>query len=200
MRIIFGGSFDPVHIGHIILARDILEYFKAKEVIFVPTYQAPLKNKHSASPEDRLNMLKIAIENETKFKVEDFEIRRKGISYTVYTLRYLKEKYREELYLLLGSDSFLKFHLWKESEEILKLAKIIIAEREGKLDEVREYIKRNFPHLVEGKDVFPVKIRRLDISSTEIRNRLAEGKSVYCLVPEKVEEYIKEKGLYRKVK
>ena len=198
MRIIFGGSFDPVHIGHIILARDVCEYFNAEEVIFVPTYQAPLKNKHSASPQDRLNMLRLALEKEEKFTVEDYEIRKGGISYTVYTLRYLKEKYKEELYLLLGSDSFLKFHLWKEPHEILKLSKIIVVEREGKLEKVREYVKEYFPNLKENRDIFLLNIRRIDISSTEIRKRIREGKSIYCLVPESVERYIKEKGLYLK--
>ncbi|GAB6066494.1 nicotinate (nicotinamide) nucleotide adenylyltransferase [Aquifex pyrophilus] len=197
MRIVFGGSFDPVHIGHIILARDILERFKAKEVIFVPTYQAPLKGRHRASPEDRLNMLKIALRREEKFRVEDYEIRRGGVSYTVYTLRYLKEKLKEELYLLLGSDSFLKFHLWKEPEEILKLAKIIVVEREGKLEEVRRYVKEMFPNLEENRDIFLVKTRRIDISSTEIRERVSKGLSIYCMVPEGVEEYIRERGLYR---
>ncbi|AAC06417.1 nicotinate (nicotinamide) nucleotide adenylyltransferase [Aquifex aeolicus] len=168
MRIVFGGSFDPVHVGHIILARDVCEHFNAKEVIFVPTYQAPLKEKHKASAQDRLNMLKLALEREEKFTIEDYEIRRKGISYTVYTLKYLKEKYGgEELYLLLGSDSFLKFHKWKEPREILKLAKIIVVEREGMLEKVKEYIKEYFPELRKNEDIFFYKGRRIDISSTE---------------------------------
>ncbi|RUM31581.1 MAG: nicotinate (nicotinamide) nucleotide adenylyltransferase [Aquifex sp.] len=197
MRIIFGGSFDPVHIGHIILARDVFEHFKAKEVVFVPTYQAPLKEKHRASAEDRLNMLRLALEKEPHFTVEDYEIRRKGISYTVYTLRYLKEKYKgDELFLLLGSDSFLKFHMWKNPNEILKLAKIIVVERQGMLEEVKRYTREYFPQLKEGKNIFFFKSRRIDISSTEIRKRISEGKSVYCMVPEKVEEYIRERGLY----
>ncbi|NPA32300.1 MAG: nicotinate (nicotinamide) nucleotide adenylyltransferase, partial [Aquificae bacterium] len=126
MRIIFGGSFDPVHCGHIILARDALEELRAKEVIFVPTYRAPLKAPHSASPEDRLSMLCLALKPEPYFRVDDYEIRRGGISYTVYTLEYMRKKYGDELYLLLGSDSFLRFHLWKEPERILKLAKLIV--------------------------------------------------------------------------
>jgi len=199
MRIVFGGSFDPVHIGHIILARDVLEHFKAREVIFVPTYQAPLKEKHRASAQDRLNMLKLALEKEKCFTIEDYEIKKKGISYTVYTLRYLKEKYKgEELYLLLGSDSFLKFHKWKEPQEILKLSKIIVVEREGMLQKVKDYVKEYFPQLKEDRDIFFFKGRRIDISSTEIRKRISERKSVYCMVPEKVEEYIRERGLYVK--
>ncbi len=98
---------------------------------------------------------------------------------------------------MLGSDSFLKFHLWKEPEEILKLAKIIVVEREGKLDEVRKYIKEKFPHIQENRDVFLVRTRRIDISSTEIRHRISKGLSVYCMVPDGVEEYIRKRGLYR---
>lgn len=196
MKVIFGGSFDPVHIGHIILARDAKEHLGAEEVIFIPTAQAPLKGKHRASAEDRLTMLKLALDREEGYSIEDFEIKRGGISYTVFTLEYLREKYRgEELLLLLGSDSFLRFHLWKEPNRILDLVKIVVVDREGKLPEVKEYIEEKFS---EYKDrVLFLPSRRIDISSTEIRKRIKEGKSIYCMVPEKVEKYIKEKGLYR---
>ncbi len=196
MKIVFGGSFDPVHIGHIILTRDIKEILGAREVIFVPTAQAPLKDKHRASPNDRLNMLKLALEGEEGFTLEDYEIKRGGISYTVFTLEYLTEKHKgEELYLLLGSDSFLRFHLWKEPIKILRMVKIVVVDREGKLKEVEKYINDKFR---EYKDrILLLKTRRVDISSTEIRERIRQGKSIYCLVPEKVEKYIKERGLYR---
>ena len=196
MKIVFGGSFDPIHIGHIILARDIKERLKADKVIFVPTAQAPLKGKHRASMEDRLNMLRLALEKEKDFIIEDYEIKRGGISYTVFTLEYLKKKYEgEELYLLLGSDSFLRFHLWKEPEKILKMVRIVIVDREGKLKEVEEYINERFKAFKDK--VTLLHSRRIDISSTEIRRRIKEGKSIYCLVPESVEEYIRKRGLYK---
>lgn len=195
MKIVFGGSFDPVHIGHIILARDIKETLGAREVIFVPTSQAPLKDKHRASPEDRLNMLKLALEGEEDFSIEDYEIKRGGISYTVFTLEYLTEKHKgEELYLLLGSDSFLRFHMWREPERILRMVKIVVVDREGKLKEVEKYINDRFRDYRDR--ILLLKTRRIDISSTEVRQRIREGKSIYCLVPEKVERYIRERGLY----
>ena len=197
MKIVFGGSFDPVHIGHIILARDIKEQLGADEVIFVPTAQAPLKERHRASAEDRLKMLQLALDKEENFIIEDYEIKRGGISYTVFTLEYLKKKYEgEELYLLLGSDSFLRFHMWKEPLRILQLAKIVVVDREGKLKDVEEYIEERFKTFKER--IILLSSRRIDVSSTEIRRRVREGKSIYCLVPEKVEEYIREKGLYKR--
>ena len=197
MKIIFGGSFDPVHIGHIILARDIRERLNAQEVIFVPTAQAPLKGKHRASASDRLNMLKLALEKEKYFTIEDYEIKRGGISYTVYTVEYLKQKYKdEELFLLLGSDSFLRFHMWKDPYKILEMVKLIVVDREGKLNEAKEYIEKRFKSFKERILLFS--IRRIDISSTEIRKRVKEGKSIYCMVPEKVEEYIRERKLYER--
>ncbi len=198
MRILFGGSFDPVHVGHILLARDVKEKMGAKEVIFMPAYRAPLKEGHNAPPEDRLNMLRLALKREEGFRVDDYEIKRKGTSYTVYTLRYLRKRFGdEELYVLLGSDSFLRFHLWKEPHEILRLARIIVVEREGKLGSVKEYLREHFPGVRIGEEVILLRTRRVDISSTEIRKRVKEGRSIYCMVPEEVERYIRERGLYR---
>jgi len=197
MFVLFGGSFDPVHIGHIVIARDVKEELGAEEVIFVPAYRAPLKEGHGASPEDRLNMLKLAVEGEEGFSIEDYELRRGGISYTVDTLEYLYPKLREKPYLVLGADSVLKLHLWKEPERVLELSKLVVVDREGRLDEVVEYLRENFPQLKEGRNLFPVSVRRVDISATEIRKRVREGKSIYCLVPDRVREYIERRELYR---
>jgi nicotinate-nucleotide adenylyltransferase len=197
MFVVFGGSFDPVHIGHIVIARDVREKLGAERVLFVPAYQAPLKEGHRASAEDRLNMLRLALEGEEGFSVEDYELRRKGVSYTVHTLEYLRKKLGEKPYLLLGADSVLKFHLWKEPERILELANLIVVDRGGKLKEVKEYLSEKFPQLSEGDNLITLSVRRIDLSATEIRERLRKGKSIYCLVPDRVRRYIEERSLYR---
>jgi len=197
MLVLFGGSFDPVHIGHILIARDVKEGLGAEKVIFIPAYHAPLKEGHRATPEDRLEMLRLALEGEEGFEIEDYEVRKGGISYTVETLEYLVPRLGERPYLLLGADSVLKFHLWRKPERILELANLVIVDRMGKADKVRDYLKERFSNLKENKDFMLLKIRRIDISATEIRNRVREGKSIYCMVPDRVREYIDKKGLYR---
>ncbi len=197
MLILFGGSFDPVHIGHILIARDVKENLKAEKVIFIPAYHAPLKEGHRASPGDRLRMLEIALEGEEGFEIEDYELRRGGVSYTVHTLEYLVPKLGEKPYLLLGTDSALKLHLWKEPERILELANLIVVDRMGEFGKTRNYLKERFPQLKEGKNLIFLRVRRIDISATEIRERIGEGKSIYCMVPEGVRRYIEEKNLYR---
>ena len=196
MILLFGGSFDPIHIGHILVARDVKEKLGAKKVVFIPAYRAPLKETHSAPPEDRLRMIEIAIENEEGFEVEDYEIRRGGISYTVHTLEYLKDKISGRPGFLIGADSMLRFHLWRDPERIVEMADIVVVDREGLVSKVRDYVKTRFPMLKEGKNLFFVNTRRIDVSATEIRRRIREGLSIYCLVPGPVEEYIRERGLY----
>ena len=197
MFVLFGGSFDPVHIGHLIIARDVRERLNARKVVFVPAYHAPLKERHRASPEDRMNMLRLAVGEEEGFEIEDYEIRKGGISYTVETLEYLVPKLGEKPFLVLGADSILKLHLWREPERVIELTNMVVVDREGKLGEVRDYIRERFPQLVEGDNLVLLSVRRIDVSATEIRRRVKEGKSIYCLVPDKVRKYIEERGLYR---
>ncbi len=197
MIVLFGGSFDPVHIGHIVVARDVREKLGAEKVVFIPACRTPLKETHSASPEDRLNMVRLAVEDRDGFEVEDYEVKKGGVSYTVETLEYLKDRLPGRPAFLLGADSMLRFHLWKEPERVLDMADLIVVDREGLLEKVRDYIRSRFPMLKEGKNLFFVKTRRVDVSATEIRRRVREGLSIYCLVPEPVERYILERGLYR---
>ncbi|RMG99695.1 MAG: nicotinate (nicotinamide) nucleotide adenylyltransferase [Aquificota bacterium] len=197
MILFFGGSFDPVHVGHLIVARDVLEGLGALKVVFVPAYQAPLKEPHRASPQDRLNMLRLALQGQEGFEVSTVEIQRGGISYTVDTARELYKSLKERPTFLVGADSFLSLHMWKEPVELLKLARFVVIDREGKQKEVLSYVKERFPWLKEGEDYTLLSVRRIDVSSTEIRRRLAQGKSVRWLLPEKVEDYILQRGLYR---
>ncbi len=197
MKLFFGGSFDPVHLGHLIVARDVLEILNFEKVVFLPAYQAPLKEPHKASPEDRFNMVSVAIRDFQGFEVSRIEIERGGISYTVDTARELYKSLGEKPYFLVGADSFLSLHLWKEPYELVSIARFVVVDREGRWEELKGYVKGHFPKLKEGEDFHFVPVRRVDVSSTEIRERVKEGKSIRWLVPEKVEEYILSKGLYR---
>ncbi len=192
----FGGSFDPVHNGHLILAEDVRELFKFERIIFIPAYVSPLKRTHYAEPADRIFMLERSIFGLKHFDIDRWEVDKGGISYTADTIEYLWRKYNQKPYLLLGADSLLNFKRWKDPDRVLKRSFIICMEREGKLKEVRNYLKENFPYFREGKDYFLVNTRRIDISSTEIRKRVKSGRSIRGMVPYEVEIYIKEKGIY----
>ncbi len=196
MKLFFGGSFDPIHIGHLIVARDVLEALGFEKVFFLPAHQAPLKEPHKASAEDRYNMVSLAIESFQGFEINKMEIERGGVSYTVDTARELYKSLGEKPYFLVGADSFLSLHLWKNPNELISLARFVVIDREGKWQEVKSYIKEHFSKLREEKDFHFVSVRRVDISSTEIRERVKKGKSIKWLVPEKVEEYILARGLY----
>jgi nicotinate-nucleotide adenylyltransferase len=185
---ILGGSFNPIHIGHLILANTVCEEFNLDKIIFVPCYIQPLKsNKDFASAEDRLAMIKLAIQNNPKFELSDIEIKRKGKSYTVDTLKYFKQKY-DDLYFVIGADNIKDFHRWKEPDTILKLAKLIVTNRGG--------IEQKIPKRLRGKKIFVCKIPDIEISSTLIRNNTRSNKSIKYLVPEKVEKYIIKNKLY----
>ncbi len=197
MRVFFGGSFDPVHLGHLLVARDLMEELGIKELVFLPASQSPLKEPHKASPEDRLEMLRLATQGLEGFSISTVELKRKGISYTVDTARTLIQELGERPTFLMGADSALTLHLWKEPDELIKIAKFIVIDRASKGNEVKTYLKERFPQLKKGEDYIIVSIRRVDISSTEVRQRVKEGRSIKWLVPQEVEEYILSKGLYR---
>ncbi|ADY72782.1 nicotinate-nucleotide adenylyltransferase [Desulfurobacterium thermolithotrophum DSM 11699] len=206
MKALFGGSFNPVHIGHLIVARDILETFGFEEIIFVPAYLQPLKDKLFLPPELRLELLRISIEEEKGFSIWDYEIRKKGISYTVDTLREFWKIYKEKPIFIIGEDSFESFHLWKEPTEILKLAKIIVVKRPRYKIDVDKIAKKigysiKFSEVDKEKsvdsnvlndiDILIYNGRLVEISSTEIRNRLKSNKSIRYLLPDKAEKSLR---------
>ncbi|MFN3871078.1 MAG: nicotinate (nicotinamide) nucleotide adenylyltransferase [Aquificaceae bacterium] len=197
MELFFGGSFDPVHIGHLLIARDVKEAMGFEKVLFVPAFQAPLKDPHLASPEDRFNMLEVALRGLEGYEVSRLEIERGGISYTVDTVKHVYKNYGYKPFFLVGADSFLSLHLWKDPLELISLARFVVVDRENKGKRLKNYIKENFPMLKEEKDFFLIPVRRIDISSTEIRERVKRGKSIRWMVPEGVEEYIRTKSLYK---
>ncbi|MFZ9932744.1 MAG: nicotinate-nucleotide adenylyltransferase [Chthoniobacterales bacterium] len=180
---ILGGSFDPIHHGHLILARAALEQLALDRVLFIPAALSPHKTQTKpATAQDRLAMLQLAIEREPDFESCDLELHRPPPSYTVHTLRNLREKYPDdELILLIGADNVAGFDTWLDPDEILRLARIAVLDRAGAA------ITRDWP----------VVRRLIDISSTGIRARAAEGRSIRYLTPAGVCDYIAAHGLYR---
>ncbi|HQQ06656.1 MAG TPA: nicotinate-nucleotide adenylyltransferase [Candidatus Omnitrophota bacterium] len=184
---ILGGTFNPVHIGHLILAEEIREKLRLDRVVFVPTYIPPHKaSKNIAPAADRYAMIKAAIRANPCFDVSDVEIRRKGASYTIDTLRELKERYpRDEMYFITGSDLLNYLDKWKDLKHVIALVKFVVATRPGyPLEDIPSYIKT-------------VAIRAVDVSAYEIRQCVKKGLSFRYLVPDPVFAYINKRKLYR---
>lgn len=186
---IFGGTFDPIHNGHLITAQSVKEIRNLEKIIFIPAFISP--HKQDADPsraKHRLNMLELAIEDIPFFECSDFEIKQHTISYTIDTLREFK-KYYDKIDLIIGYDNIFQFHTWKEPDEILKLANVVVLKRKSShpLDFVDKYVEAaNF-----------VQTRGIEISATDIRNRVHNGLPIYYLVPEKVLDYIFKNNLYK---
>ena len=184
MRIgILGGSFDPIHHGHLILARAAKEELGLDRVLFVPANKSPHKTETKpATAEDRIGMVRLATAGEEGFEASDIELRRPAPSYTVDTLRELKQSHpRDEFVLLIGADNVAKFDTWREPEEIKRLARIAVLDRTGSA----------------AAHDWPVVQRLVDISSTDIRSRVAAGRSIRYLTPGAVCDYIHSHRLYR---
>ena len=196
---VYGGTFDPVHNGHVSLAIDAVDMVSLDAVIFMPVYIQPFKQgKKLADGTDRLRMLELAAEDHPTLAVSDYEMKSEGVSYTYKTLRMLKDVYEEEdkIFFLCGTDSFLKIETWMNAEELLDSYSYIVGTRPGyKEEELKETIERI--RADHGTEIVKIKNRQVDVSSTLIRERAAGGLSVTGLVPEKVERYIVENGLYK---
>ncbi len=198
---ILGGTFNPVHIGHLILAQDAREAFELSKVLFVPCDKPPHKNASSLiSAKHRVAMLDRALEESVRFEICDLEIQREGaISYSIDTVRRLTELYpHQELLFIIGSDTLLDLYQWKAINELLGLCRFITISRPGfDLDIIKEKdIKLDppWPRLLQ-KNVFTG--HQVDVSSSDIRHRVAEGMSIQYLVLPIVEMYIAEHNLYK---
>jgi nicotinate-nucleotide adenylyltransferase len=179
---VFGGTFDPVHVGHLAIANAALDELGLGYVYFVPARRSPLKQDGpSASAEDRLAMLTAATADEPRFRVSRVELDRKGPSFTVDTLESLRGE--GELFLILGSDAYADFARWREPERIRELATIVLAARPGA------------PNAPSGVRMLDSPL--MDISSRELRARAARGRSLRYLVPQAALRYIEEHRLYR---
>jgi nicotinate-nucleotide adenylyltransferase len=181
---VFGGNFNPVHTGHLILASDALSLLTMEKILFIPAWKPPFKENLPSIPfKHRYNMLKIATSNRNCFEVLDIEAKRKGISYTYYTLKELFKK-EAELCLLIGEDQAKAFEEWYKWKEILKIVDVFVFKRSEK--------KKKYP-----KGLKILNSRIIEISSTEIRDKIKNGEPVDYLLPEGVLNYIKEHNLYK---
>jgi nicotinate-nucleotide adenylyltransferase len=195
---ILGGTFDPVHNGHIAIAEEGMKQLKLQRVLFMPAGMPWMKSDHTVTPsEHRMAMINLAIKNHPRFSMSDVEIERKGPTFTVETLQILKNGMEKDncLYLLMGWDSLVDMPKWKHPEKIAELS-IIVAFTRG--HDVRPDIT-NLSAAIEGieKKLIFINIPPIDISSTEIRTRAANGISIHGMVPDAVEAYIEKHGLYR---
>lgn len=198
---LMGGTFNPIHIGHLVTAEEAFFQFDLDEIIFIPSGKPPHKTDSDIAPaEDRYLMTVIATASNAHFTVSRIEIDRTGPSYTVDTLREMKKIYGEDtqLYFITGADAIIEILTWKDPEIIAGLCEFIAATRPG-------YSLRRFEelHLVGNKrlpKVHFMEVPALAISSTDIRQRIKEGRPIRYLVPEGVDEYLYKRGLYLEAK
>jgi len=189
-----GGTFDPIHFGHLLAAQDAFEQHKLDRLVIVPAAQAPLKpNETQSTSADRLAMVRAATEWDTRFEVSDFELSKGGVSFTIDSARHFRALYpNDELFWVIGGDQLPKLHLWKDIESLAAIVQFIFLERPG------------YP-VKAAPDVPGLRLHRCDghllaISSTELRDRTRRGLSLDYFVPHKAIVYIREKGLYRELR
>jgi nicotinate-nucleotide adenylyltransferase len=187
---ILGGTFDPIHIGHLIVAQDVAEKCRLDQVLFVPSAVPPHKRDPDiVSAELRAQMVGLAISSDPRFALSRVEIDRKGVSYTVDTLRQLLDELGEEpsLYLIVGRDNAEELASWSRPEEVVRLAHVVVADRGQSCDD-------GDPNLMEQMTFLDT--RKIDVSSTEVRRRVRAGLPIRYLVPEAVSDFIRSNGLY----
>ncbi len=185
----FGGTFNPPHLAHLAAAESVRDQLKLDKILFVPAALPPHKIKANITPaSQRLQMVKLAIEDNPFFECSDIELRRKGLSYTVDTITEIKKKSEYDLFLIMGVDLLVDFDSWKSPKRILEECTIVAMNRPG------------FDLAAVDKDLLSrveiVNVPSVDISSTSIRRRVKSGRSIKYLVPPKVEEYIRANSIY----
>lgn len=193
---ILGGTFDPIHLGHLILAETIMEECALNRVVFIPAADPPHKNwAQGATPRQRYEMVQLAIESNPAFGISDMEIKRQGPSYSRDTLAQLVQEHGEdaEFYFIVGADSIVTLHTWNRVEELLTLCHFIGASRRGSEPD-RRILEKQFGEL--ARKIHCIVTPEWDISSTDIRSRIQQGKSIKYIVPEKVEQYIYGEKIY----
>lgn len=186
-----GGSFDPVHFGHLIAAQDAYEQHRLDRLFLVPAAQAPLKPQEvQSSAADRLAMLRSAVEWDRRLEVSDYELQKGGMSYTVDSVRHFRRQFpNDQLYWIIGGDQLPKLHLWKDIQELAREVEFIFLERPGHPAKIAPAIPGLRLHRCDGHLV--------EISSTELRERARRGLSLDYFVPHRAIVHIREQSLYR---
>lgn len=182
---ILGGTFDPPHLGHLIISNEVLNAFQLDEIWFMPNQEPPHKKQsHAINDADRVNLLKLAISGHPKFKIELIELERSGPSYTYETMKILKERHPDQqFYFIIGADMIEYLPKWKNIDELIKLVQFIGVNRPS--------YKHESQYPILFRDV-----PNMEISSSLIRKRLKENETIQYLVPDSVRNYIKENNLY----
>ncbi len=194
---VMGGTFDPIHIGHLIVAEEVRTRLDLAEVLFVPAGQPWLKPDSPVSAaEHRVQMVRLAIANKPYFKLSTIEIERAGPSYTVDTIAELVGQLDvgDELFFILGWDSLAQLPLWEEPSRLIKMCRLVAVPRPGYPPPDLKFMEPKVPGL--SQRVIFMEKPEIDIDATEIRNRVAQGLSIHHLIPEPVESYIKQQRLY----
>lgn len=197
---VFGGSFDPIHLGHLLIAENSREQLQLSQVRFIPAATAPHKqDRQTADAVHRVAMLRLAVGGNAYFAVDERELKRGGTSYTVDTLRELKAEIPDaELIFLMGADSLAELHTWREPHSICQLAFVAIIGRGGEMEPDLQQLARYLP--AESREPLTdhlVTMPQLEISSTDIRRRIATGQSIRYLVPAAVEAYVRQHAVYQ---
>lgn len=195
---IMGGSFDPIHIGHLFIAEETLEALKLDRIVFIPAGVSPHKlNSKTTDSYHRLLMTALAVNSNPRFLLSNIEIQRGGPSYTIDTIRTLRRMLPEaiELYFITGGDTFIDIETWKDYEELLDLVSFVVFTRAGYdnqlLDNKIQLLKNNY-----NGNIIKISIPLLEVSSTDIRERIKQGRTVKYLIQENVEDYIIKNRLY----
>ncbi len=196
---IMGGTFDPVHNGHLLLGKQAYEEYGLDEIWYMPSHIPPHKKDHKiTASEDRIEMLRLALRDLPYCVVSEFEMKREGNTYTAHTLALLKDEYPDhQFYFIIGADSLYQIERWYHPEKVMALTSLLVSGREYEdaersFDEQIEYLTEKY-----GAKIYPLHNEEVDIASADIRRRIAEGKSITKDVPESVEQYIMAHGLYR---
>ena len=186
-----GGSFDPVHFGHLIAAQDVYEQYHFDRLFLVPAAQAPLKAQDMQSvTEDRLAMLRAACEWDHRLEIADYELNKGGVSYTIDSVRHFRQQFpRDELFWIIGGDQLPLLHKWKNISQLAAMVEFIFLERPGHPSKPHTDIPGLRLHRCDG--------HLIEISSSELRQRVRHGRSLNYFCPQKVIAYIKSKKLYR---